>query len=623
MALRKKQGAQAIEQLDRAIRKRPEPGSERIHLRHEPDRARTTPTSGSPRPTCSPGNPAGAREALRRSASLGREPAAEREKLLAEAEALDRARVASLPPAPAVPVAAPVPAPPPATVVSDPGLDPDPAPTPAPVPAPAVAASGVLDLRTEPAGATVLLDGRLLGASPLRVDVPAGSYSVTLRREGTADQIFPVQVAGGRTTRESACPHPHRGPHPATVRGGGGAARVPRRLQRSAGSGRLPRRRAPRRNGPGERTAREERGRARGPPRAGVPGGPPRGERRRDRRSRRTDDRAPRPRPRAAGRSPGRSSSADSGWRCWRRGSSCSGVEPAAKPTATLTRVAPRRGVSTGSGARPTVASAPTLRTPPPTAAARASTVDATGEDIATRALPTPPRTPVVGERFGEYLLLEQLGKGGMAHVFRAGEERRALRPEAAAGRLPRGGRSFASASCARPRSAARCTTRTSSASSSAARWRACRSSRWSSCRARRCRPASVARGAFTPRAAARCVAQVAEALDYAHLKGVVHRDLKPSNIMILADGTVKVMDYGIARARRFDGLTVTGRFPRDARLRRARDRRRPGRRRTQRPLLAGRRVLRDPDRARSPSWATLRSPPSASTAPSRPPRPP
>jgi Protein kinase domain/PEGA domain len=69
------------------------------------------------------------------------------------------------------------------------------------------------------------------------------------------------------------------------------------------------------------------------------------------------------------------------------------------------------------------------------------------------------------------------------------------------------------------------------------------------------------AEGAFEPRAGARVVTQVAEALDYAHLKGVIHRDLKPSNIMILADGTVKVMDYGIARARRFEGLTVTGAF--------------------------------------------------------------
>ena len=57
--------------------------------------------------------------------------------------------------------------------------------------------------------------------------------------------------------------------------------------------------------------------------------------------------------------------------------------------------------------------------------------------------------------------------------------------------------------------------------------------------------------GAFEPKEAAVVISQVAEALDYAHLKGVVHRDLKPSNIMLLEDGTVKVMDYGIARARR------------------------------------------------------------------------
>jgi eukaryotic-like serine/threonine-protein kinase len=67
--------------------------------------------------------------------------------------------------------------------------------------------------------------------------------------------------------------------------------------------------------------------------------------------------------------------------------------------------------------------------------------------------------------------------------------------------------------------------------------------------------------GALEPRMAVGIVVQVAEALDYAHLKGVVHRDLKPSNVMVLEDGTAKVMDYGIARARRFEGLTVTGSF--------------------------------------------------------------
>jgi serine/threonine-protein kinase len=63
------------------------------------------------------------------------------------------------------------------------------------------------------------------------------------------------------------------------------------------------------------------------------------------------------------------------------------------------------------------------------------------------------------------------------------------------------------------------------------------------------------------PRFAASVVAQVAEGLDLAHHKGVVHRDLKPSNIMLLPDGAARVMDFGIARAQRFDTLTATSAF--------------------------------------------------------------
>jgi serine/threonine protein kinase len=55
--------------------------------------------------------------------------------------------------------------------------------------------------------------------------------------------------------------------------------------------------------------------------------------------------------------------------------------------------------------------------------------------------------------------------------------------------------------------------------------------------------------------------AQVAEALDYAHHKGVIHRDLKPSNIMLERSGGVKVMDYGIARSTHLEGVTITGSF--------------------------------------------------------------
>jgi serine/threonine protein kinase len=67
--------------------------------------------------------------------------------------------------------------------------------------------------------------------------------------------------------------------------------------------------------------------------------------------------------------------------------------------------------------------------------------------------------------------------------------------------------------------------------------------------------------GRLEATAAARMIAQVAEALDYAHNKGVIHRDLKPSNIMLDRSGVVKVMDYGIARAQHLEGLTTTGSF--------------------------------------------------------------
>ena len=51
---------------------------------------------------------------------------------------------------------------------------------------------------------------------------------------------------------------------------------------------------------------------------------------------------------------------------------------------------------------------------------------------------------------------------------------------------------------------------------------------------------------------------QILKGLQHAHDKGIVHRDVKPQNIMVLADGTIKVTDFGIARFARSDQRTIT-----------------------------------------------------------------
>src|SRR5208282_192760 len=61
---------------------------------------------------------------------------------------------------------------------------------------------------------------------------------------------------------------------------------------------------------------------------------------------------------------------------------------------------------------------------------------------------------------------------------------------------------------------------------------------------------------------AVKIASHICEALAYMHGNGVVHRDLKPANIMLCNDGSIRIMDFGIARAASSRRLTFAGFTP-------------------------------------------------------------
>jgi len=65
--------------------------------------------------------------------------------------------------------------------------------------------------------------------------------------------------------------------------------------------------------------------------------------------------------------------------------------------------------------------------------------------------------------------------------------------------------------------------------------------------------------GVFSPRRAAELCMQALAALSHAHAAGVVHRDLKPGNLMLTETGSIKIMDFGIARLEGAINLTNVG----------------------------------------------------------------
>jgi hypothetical protein len=545
-ALREGRAQEAIDHLERAIARRAEPGENLLtygtnRLEHY------HPYLKLAEARLLAGQLEAARSDLARSDRFGVAPQRERDRVRAQIDqAAQRLAAAAVTPPPTTL--------PPAT---SPPTVPTPIPTapPSASPPPTTAAPvkldrprlGTLALDSDPRGAVVEIAGRERGRTPVTLSLPAGDHGVTLRKEGTAEQGFVVHIEAERTTTESrqllallasGAPTPAR-PAAVEIRSEPGGASVyldDEHVGRTdPDSGRLVRRDVT----PGAhrlRVALESHQdvvlaitvTTDGPnhfpvtlPPLAATGGFPW---------------APLLIVAAV------LLAGVVGLVLWRRPRSAGLDEEA--PTAALVRTPVRRHTAPPEG----------RRTPTPSLSQ-----DLGLEPFATRVNPsTPPSS--TDEWFGDYRLIELLGRGGMATVHKAERGRdvcalkrplesfleepefvqRFLR-EAEIGRtlhhpniiriFERGdvngfpyftmelvlGETLQAFSRRNP--------------------------------------------ALAERSATKIVAQVAEALDYAHLKGVVHRDLKPSNIMVLDEGIVKVMDYGIARSRRLGGITLTGAF--------------------------------------------------------------
>src|SRR5206468_7630156 len=67
--------------------------------------------------------------------------------------------------------------------------------------------------------------------------------------------------------------------------------------------------------------------------------------------------------------------------------------------------------------------------------------------------------------------------------------------------------------------------------------------------------------GALSVPELVRLVTEIGDALDHIHGRGVVHRDIKPENIMLMPDGSAKLMDFGVAQLMFEEGAVPSGGF--------------------------------------------------------------
>src|SRR6516225_2351106 len=169
------------------------------------------------------------------------------------------------------------------------------------------------------------------------------------------------------------------------------------------------------------------------------------------------------------------------------------------------------------------------------------------------------PEQPLLGLRFfGDYELLQEIGRGGMGIVFKAqqlGVNRvvalKVLSGGAAAGR-EFVHRFHTEAAAAASLSHPHIVPIYEFGEHEGAHFLAMRFMEGGTLQAR-------GQDAFAADKAARLVATIAEALEYAHRHGVLHRDLKPGNILIDNDGQPAVGDFGLARISTDDSdLTIS-----------------------------------------------------------------